>query len=484
MRTPNRAKIVATMGPSSRSKTVVKRLIKAGVDVFRINAAHTSHKEMATDVAVIRRVARELGAMVGVLVDLQGPKIRVGPFQGGEPIWLRRGDEVVISTVSGVVGCAGGDGQPARVGCSYRSLADDLRAEENILLDDGAIELVVVDVEGTEIRTRVLHGGLLKQFKGVNIPGSTVSAASLSAVDLEDLAVALANEVDFVALSFVRTAEDVRALRKHIDAAGSDACIIAKIERSEAVENLLEILDVADGLMVARGDMGVELGPEAVPALQKQIIRTCVAARKPVITATQMLESMVSNPRPTRAEASDVANAVYDGTSAVMLSAETAAGDYPVQSVQIMDSVIRRTEADMFSDWAPARRSRGMRGVGTVQLATARAAAAAAIEVGARVIAVFTESGTTAQLLSGDRSPTRMVAFTPFQRTVQRLSLTWGVTVAIKLTRTRTSHEMTLEGARTLRERRLVRKGDRVIVLSGTTRTRGMTNTMRIRTVE
>ena len=482
MQHPNRTKIVATLGPASRSESSIKELIRVGVDVFRLNSAHSDHKVLARDIQTIRRIARVAKAGVGILVDLQGPKIRIGPLRDAEPIWLARGMSLVISTAAGVVGEAGKDGAATRVGCGYRNLCRDVNPRERILLDDGNIEVQVVKVTGDEIHTRVVYGGLLKQYKGLNLPGSTLSMTSLSHKDLADLEVALAHEVDYVAQSFVRSPEDVRRLRERVQAAGSDAQIIAKVERPEAIQCLDEIIEAADGIMVARGDMGVELGPEAVPALQKRIIRLCVAARKPVITATQMLESMITNPRPTRAEASDVANAIYDGTSAVMLSAETASGKHPIRAARFMEQIVRRTEADMFTNWEYARRRRPGKGPASVTMATVQAAAYAAVEAEARLIAVFTESGRTAQILAAERTPTRVVAFTPYQRTVQRLSLVWGV-VAIRSSRTRTSHEMTLEGERTILERKLAGRGDRVVIVFGETRMQGLTNIMHIRTL-
>lgn len=479
---PNRTKIVATLGPASRAPDVVAELIKHGVDVFRINCAHTEHQQMVRDIRTVRRCARQQQAMVGVLVDLTGPKIRVGPLHEAVPIYLEPGQVVVISTEPGTVGEVGRDGRPTLIGCTYENLADDLRPRDRILLDDGIIELRVTAIEGGQVRTRVLYGGLLKQYKGINLPGSQVSAQSLTAKDLGDLKVAVEHGADFIAQSFVRTADDLRTLRRKIAEAGGDAQVVAKIERPEAIRNLPEVVRESDVLMVARGDMGVELGSEAVPSLQKKIIRMAVAAQKPVITATQMLESMVTNPRPTRAEASDVANAIYDGTSAVMLSGETASGKHPVRVVKIMERIVRRTEADMFSNWEFVRR-RGRQVVASVSMATVRAAAYAAAEAEAKLIAVFTESGATAGLLAAERTPTRVVAFTPFQRTVQRLSLVWGVR-ALKVSRTRTSHEMTLEGERLLLRHGLARRGDRVVVVVGQTRMRGVANIMKINTLE
>lgn len=482
MASQNRSKIVATLGPASDDPEQIEGLIKAGVDVFRINAAHCDGPKIKRLVRRVRRVARRVRAGTGILVDLQGPKIRVGSFVGAQPIWLQAGKKLIISTEPGVTGQKAASGEITRIGTRYEGLSRDVKPKERILLDDGNIELRVVSVEGTEILTRVVFGGLLKQHKGINLPGSKVSTDCLTEEDLDDLKVALENEVDYVALSFVRSHRDVERLRELVLESGSDAGIIAKIERPEAVKNLAKIVEVSDALMVARGDLGVEVGAELVPGLQKRLIRMCIEAKKPVITATQMLESMVSNPRPTRAEASDVANAIYDGSSAVMLSAETASGKYPLQAVKIMDRIIRESEREMFSGAAFTRMRRDPRRGTTVTFATVRAAVYAAYETEARALAVFSESGATAQAMAAERPATRVVAFTPFQRTVQRLSLVWGIR-AFKVSRTRTSHEMTIDGERILLEEGLARPGETVVVVFGSSRQKGLTNIMNIRSL-
>jgi len=476
----NRTKVVATVGPASNSPQRLAELIRAGVDVFRLNCAHSSHKGLVRTIRALRRVARDRGTAVGILADLQGPKIRVGKLKDAEPIYLKRGATVIIDVTPGVVG--EGNGGVVRIGTGYADLAADLKPKERILLDDGNLELRVAQVDGTEIRTRVVHGGMLHQFKGINLPSSSVSTSSLLEKDLADLEVLLQMGVDFIALSFVRNANDVQLLRRHIERHDSDAQIIAKIEHPEAVRNLAEILSVSDGLMVARGDMGVELGPAEVPPVQKRIIAMCNEARKPVITATQMLESMVINPRPTRAEASDGANAIYDGTSAVMLSAETASGKYPIRSVRTMEKIIRSAERARYASFGERRGRRPARAerANNITLATVRAAAYAAYESSARLIAVYTETGNTANLLAGERPPTHIMAFTPSQRTLQRLSLTWGIH-ARKIPAGRTSHALTLAGDKVLRGEGWARRGDRIVQIAGTVRQAGLTNTMSIR---
>lgn len=475
----NRTKIVATIGPASHTEETIEELVRVGVDVFRINCAHASHDSIRRMVRRIRKVSKRLDAAVGILADLQGPKIRVGKLKNAEPIYLKRGMKLVIDCTPGVVGEAKNDGS-ALIGTGYERLAKDVTAGERVLLDDGNLEVKVTAVDGPRITTKVVYGGVLIQSKGINLPGTRVSASCLSKKDLADLTVAIEAEVDFVALSFVREASDVEELRRHIQRRKGDVHIIAKVERPEAVKNLPAILEATDAIMVARGDMGVEIGPEAVPQVQKRIIELCNQARKPVITATQMLETMISNPRPTRAEASDVANAIYDGTSAVMLSGETASGKYPVRTVRTMEKIVRSAERQAYV--AMGDRRRRLSGHITPTEATVRAAAFAAYNTGARLIACYTETGSTPMQLAGERPPTHIVGFTPSRRTFQRMALVWGV-IPRKIRPGRTSHALTLDGDRIMREEELVKPGDRIVQIAGTVRQAGLTNTMSIRTL-
>ncbi|MCB9877099.1 MAG: pyruvate kinase [Planctomycetes bacterium] len=475
----NRTKIVATLGPASNTDRGVADLIRVGVDVFRINCAHADHDTIADTIKRVRRLAKLQNRAIGILADLQGPKIRVGKLKDAEPIYLKRGMDVVIDCTPGVVGHARADGSVV-IGTGYERLAKDVTKGERILLDDGNLELKTLRVDGPRIQARVVYGGMLIQFKGINLPGTEVSASCLSKKDLEDLGCVLAHGVDFVALSFVRRASDVVELRKHIQKRKGDAQVIAKIERPEAVKNLAEVLDAADALMVARGDMGVEMGPAAVPQVQKRIIEMANAARKPVITATQMLESMIVNPRPTRAEASDVANAIYDGTSAVMLSGETASGKHPVRTVVTMEKIVRSAERDVYTHMGARRRLGGK--VLTPSEATVRAAAHAAFNTRASLIVCYTETGSTALQLAGERPPTHIVSFTPSQRTMQKLALVWGV-LARKIKPGATSRQLTLDGDRILRVEGLAKAGDRIVQIAGTVRQAGLTNTMTIRTI-
>jgi pyruvate kinase len=481
MQLPNRTKIVATLGPASDNEEVLAQLIRAGTNVFRINCSHSDHAGIVERVKLVRRVAKACNVPIGVMADLQGPKIRIGRLKNEEPIWLKQGAPLIIVSDKTVIGEDAKPGETIRVGTSYELLAKDVKPGERILIDDGNLEVLVEKVNGRDVHTTVVYGGLLKQYKGINLPGTAVSADILTEKDIGDLKVALEHNVDFVALSFVRRGSDLRLLSKYIQDANSGAKMISKIERPEAIENLEDIIDESYGVMVARGDMGVELGPEMVPAIQKRIIKLSLAASKPVITATQMLESMITNPRPTRAEASDVANAIYDGTSAVMLSAETASGKYPVRTVEIMSTIIRHTEEDVFSQAAPLH-PYGDHGTASVAIATARAGAQAALAAGAKAIAVFTDSGATARHLSGERMAARVWAFTPQEETMHRLALSWGVSARM-IPKGATINDDTLEGERILLKEGIVKPGDRVVMVFGTTRDPGMANVMHIRTL-
>src|SRR5271165_2089995 len=328
-----RAKIVATLGPASNTEPVFRELVRAGVDVVRLNFSHGTHEEKLTLIQMIRKVSREERKPLCILADLQGPKIRTSKLKDRQPVLLKAGQRLTI-TPREVPGTA------SLVGTTFKTLAENVEQGSRILLSDGLIELRVHEVLGDDVVCEVINGGMLGEHKGINLPGIAVRVPSLTDKDSEDLEFALKNGVDAIAVSFVRTAEDVRLVRNRVSAYGGDTWIIAKLEKPQAIEHLDNILTVADAIMVARGDLGVEVPPEKVPAIQKHIIRRAAEFRKPVITATQMLESMIENPRPTRAEVSDVANAVYDGTDAVMLSGESAIGKYPVDAVSMMARIV------------------------------------------------------------------------------------------------------------------------------------------------
>lgn len=419
-----RTKIVATIGPSSQAPEIVDRLIAVGMDVARLNFSHGTHAEHAVRIATLRAAAKKAGRPLAILQDLQGPKIRTGALQDGKPVRLVPGEELTITTAPTI-------GTAAKVSTTYTPLPQDVRAGDRILISDGLIELRVKSVDQNEVLTEIVFGGELRENQGINLPGVNVSAPALTEKDAADLAFGLEQGVDYVALSFVRRAADVQQVKDRIAAAGKSVPVIAKIEKPEAMADLPAILDVADGVMVARGDLGVETPAEHVPVFQKQLIEAANIAGVPVITATQMLDSMIRNPRPTRAEVSDVANAIIDGTDAVMLSGETANGLFPVESVQMMARIAEVAEASgrhgdhtTTSDITIAHQN-------TVADAIGSAAVAIVQALPVRAIVAFTMSGSTAQLVSRLRPDVQILAFTPSESVYHRMNLIWGVTPMI-----------------------------------------------------
>jgi pyruvate kinase len=426
---------------------------------------------------MVRRAAAEAGRHVAILQDLQGPKIRTGPLENGQPVELVAGQRFVITTEPIV-------GDAHRVSTTYRALPLDVRPRDRILLSDGLIELVVTGHTDTEVETEVVHGGRLREHQGINLPGVRVSAPAATEKDLADLAFGLEQGVDYVALSFVRRASDVREVKEFIRRAGKQTPVIAKIERPEALDVLPEILAEADGIMVARGDLGVEMPPERVPIVQKQIIAAANQALLPVITATQMLESMIHNPRPTRAEASDVANAIIDGTDAVMLSGETAAGAYPIEAVQMMALIADAVEAS----YTGGQHSTTPRWSIAAARSTPRARAAAASPIAnslpVRFIVVLTQSGASARLVSHYRPEVPILAFCPSEETARRTSLYWGVTPIVIEARDRLD-ELEQQIVRMMRETGMVRKGDLIVLSGGHPVYRyGPTNFLKVITIE
>jgi pyruvate kinase len=414
-----RTKIVATLGPASSDEATFRQLVRAGLDVARLNFSHGSHEQKLELMAMVRKVAAEENKPLCILGDLQGPKIRTGKLENRKPVQLVAGQTLTI-TPRELPGTA------SLVSTTFPTLAENLSAGARILLSDGLIELRVTEIRGADVETMVINGGMLGENKGINLPGIAVKTPSLTEKDEIDLKFCIENDVDAIAVSFVRTAEDIRYTRERARALGGDIWLIAKLEKPQAIEHLEGILEIADGVMVARGDLGVEVPPEKVPALQKRVIRRASEYRKPVITATQMLESMIENPRPTRAEASDVANAVYDGTDAVMLSAESAAGKYPVEAVKMMDRIVIESEAQMLADPSFGRpTSRHVRLSISETICESMAHAAEDLDIAA--IAVFTETGTTARQLSKWRPGPPIFALSSVPKVIRRMNLLWGV---------------------------------------------------------
>lgn len=413
---PRRTKIVCTLGPASSDKKTIAALIEAGMDVARLNFSHGTHADHEKVIRYIREAAAEAGKVVPILQDLQGPKIRVGKVDQDE-VWLEEGAEVVLTTTPLQTSTA------ARVYVNFPTLVQDVEVGGHILLDDGQLELEVLDRQDTDVVTRVVSGGPLRSRKGVNLPNIRTSTPSMTEKDLEDLAFGLSMGVDLVALSFVRDESDVTDLIRHMRASGHRAAVIAKIEKPEAVARIDQIISKADGIMVARGDLGIEMRLAMVPGTQKRIIRKCLNAAKPVITATQMLESMIENPRPTRAEVTDVANAVLDGSDAVMLSAETAMGRHPVRVVEVMNRIILEAERHygQILDYAQHHQ-----GAYDITEAVSYTAYQLAGEVGAVAIVCLTASGATARSIARHRPRVPLYAFTDDERIVGQLALTWG----------------------------------------------------------
>ena len=414
-----RAKIVATIGPASYSPEQLRALILAGMDVVRVNMSHGSHQSHAETISNARKIASDSNRPLAILLDLSGPKIRTGLLKDHQPITLQAGQQLNITTQDLI-------GDSSVISTSYAHLPRDVNVGDRILFADGLIELRVEQVGQTEIACRVLNGGELGEKKGINLPGVKISAPSLTEKDRADLSFGLSQGVDYVALSFVRSARDCIGAKTLIEFLGADVPLIAKIEKREALDDLDNIIEACDGVMVARGDLGVETAVECVPFYQKQIIAKANAAEKLVITATQMLESMTHEPRPTRAEASDVANAILDGTDAVMLSAETAVGNYPVPAVETMSRIINFTETSC----CQKDRTRALidnRQTGREGRAIAEAAVFAAQELRANLIVVFSKSGTMARHLAALRPVQRIIAFTPLEKTYSSLAAAWGI---------------------------------------------------------
>ena len=417
-----KAKIVATIGPASQSESVMEQLVQAGMNVARMNFSHGTHDEHAERISLIRKVSEKLGVSIGILQDLQGPKIRVGALP--EPLQLSEGEIVTLYATGTTAPDDGGQHIPV----DFRQLFDSVRTSDRLLLDDGRLTLEVVSVKDRNtLNARVIVGGPLGSHKGINLPGIRLRISGFTEKDEADLAFGIAQGVDALAISFVRTAEDVKKVRYAMERFSDGKrlpLLIAKLEKPEAVENLETILDIVDGVMVARGDLGVELPPERVPALQKHIIRRANTRNKLVITATQMLESMITNPLPTRAEASDVANAIFDGTDAVMLSAETAVGKHPVEAVRMMDRIVHEAESH-YLEWGEQQMVVGLEHSDAASMA--RAAQALANDLNVTAVACFTTQGQTAWLMSKIRPRVPIMAFTPQQDTYQRLAFLWGV---------------------------------------------------------
>ena len=448
-----RAKIVCTLGPAVESIEKITELIDAGMNMARLNLSHGGHDEHQKRLDLVRAAAKKANKEVAILVDLQGPKIRLGRFSSG-PHELFRGDAFTITTDDIA-------GTKDKVSTTYKGLPGDCKAGDAIMIDDGKVSVQVVQVKGNDVITKVIQPGMVSNNKGINLPGVAVSLPALSEKDIADLRWGLKAGVDFIALSFVRNAADIKDIHKIMDEVGVKVPVIAKIEKPQAVENLQEIVDAFDGIMVARGDLGVELPIEDVPMVQKRCITMARESAKPVIVATQMLDSMISNSQPTRAEATDCANAVLDGADALMLSGETSVGDFPIDAVKVMARIIERTEEVALDQIPPLKHSPA-----TKAGAITKAATEVGLTVGAKYLVAFTQSGDSARRMSRLRSPIPMLALTPEIGTYNRLALSWGVESLLTASVNHTD-EMVMQVDTILIESKRVKIGDLVLIVAG-----------------
>jgi len=469
-----KAKILATLGPASREPAVLEALLAAGVNGVRINMSHGTQEEHAENIKRARAAATSMKRPLAVLVDLSGPKIRTGTLRGGVPIQLQANQTFILTTRDV-------EGDVTQVSTNYSGIARDVKPGARILLDDGLIELHVENTTDTDVICRVINGGPLSERKGINLPGASLPIPSLTEKDRRDLKWAVEQRADFIALSFVRRASDCVRAKELIKQAGGHAPLIAKIEKAEAIDHLDDIIEATDGVMVARGDLGVETSVELVPVYQKRIIEKSILAGKMVITATQMLQSMVTNPRPTRAEASDVANAVWDGTDCLMLSNETATGAYPVATVATMARIVETAESGreiqpgIVAKWVGKQSGR-------VSRALCEAAAFAGAEMGTRVTAVFTASGLMARRLSALRPAQRIVALTQSPDVLAELALIWAVEPMLTPP-AQSTEEMLRSGEQTLLDAGVVEKGEIIVVMAGRLSGLGLSSSVTIFTV-
>ena len=463
-----KAKIICTIGPASGSEEMLLKLVKAGMDTARLNFSHGSHQEHLKNLKMIRRVSKKTGKHIAILQDLQGPKIRIGKFED-QPIHLSSGDLFTLTTEDI-------PGTENIVSTSYKNLAEDVKANDHILINDGLIKLKVLEKKAPDIFCEVIIGGSLYDRRGINLPGVKISEPSLTQKDKKDLKFGLENGIDYAALSFVRDAQSIHDIKKFMGK--KQVPVVAKLEKPEALENLDEIIEAADAVMVARGDMGVEISAEKVPVVQKEIIEKCLAAGRPVITATQMLDSMMVNPVPTRAETSDVANAVFDGSDAVMLSGETAFGKYPQKSVKMMSAIINESEKkDQF--FRLDRAGISMRDHSSFTQSAAHASCLSARGIGAKYIVVLTRSGWTARIMSNFRPETPILGLSDTPETLRQLSLLWGVTPSYFKKVIEISGDLSsLEDH--LIKNGYVKTGDNIVIISGSSRESGGTNILRL----
>ena len=473
-------KIVATIGPASSDPATLRQMIRAGMNVARINFSHGDHRTHGETIEHIRRIADEEGGVVAILCDIQGPKIRIGPLQA-EPLMLEIGDSITLTT-DAVLGAEG------LVSLPHPEFVQDIRAGTTLLLDDGNLQFQVTAADGRNLDCEVAVGGGLKSRKGVSAPNARLTLSAITEKDRADIEFALAQNCDYIAMSFVRSAKDIHELKSLMRRLKKDAAIVAKIEMGEALENIEDIIKICDGIMVARGDLGLETPAEEVPFHQKRIIKLCNDAAKPVITATQMLESMTDNPRPTRAEASDVYNAILDGTDAIMLSAESASGSYPVRSVEVMSEIATIAERNLENFGAPGvsrdlPEAKGRSDLEDISIAISKATSDISQVIKPKAIVTTSMSGYTTRRVAKERPNTPILCMTPNAKTQRRMALVWGV-VPLHVEEFATIDEMVSITVRAAHDKGLVHRGDRLVIIAGVPfGIDGQTNLIKIHTV-
>ncbi len=465
---PVKTKIIATLGPASSSVTTITKMIKSGVDLFRINFSHADAEFAGDLVSIVRKASGTLGEPVGILADLQGPKIRVGVFESGS-ISVKKGDIVTITTRKV-------KGRKGIIPTIYPLFAKDVAVNSNILINDGLIKLKAIGKAGKEVKCRVLNGGEIKNHKGINLPGVKISSPSLTSKDKKDLLTVSKLGIDYIGYSFVRSPDDVTKIKRFMAAHKVSIPVIAKIEKPEALSNIEEIIRLSDGIMVARGDLGVEIPIEDVPPAQKKIISLANMGRIPVITATQMMESMIESPVPTRAEVSDIANAVFDGTDAVMLSGETSVGKYPVKAVGLMNRIVRKAENSVYE---PGIVNEIDHNIDDFSFSVVHAACEAANEAAADWIIVYTQTGKTALNISKRKPPTNVIALSSSQKTVNRMCLLKGI-FPFKIRDCKSYREIIKEGKKILLAKRIIKKGQVLVIITGETTDDFSANTLKI----
>lgn len=452
-----KTKIVCTIGPASESKEMIRELILNGMDVARLNFSHGSHEEHLQKINTIKEVREEIGIPIAILLDTKGPEIRTKSLKDEESVYLEEGSTFTLTTEDVI-------GDETKVSVTYDNLCDEVEVGTTVLIDDGLIDLTVKEIKENEVVCVVVSGGELGNKKGINIPNSHLNLPPITNKDREDIYFGINQGIDFIAASFVRNAEAVNEIREILNDSNSDIAIISKVENREGIDNIDEIIEASDGIMVARGDLGVEIAPEELPFIQKQIIKKCNEQFKPVITATQMLDSMIRNPRPTRAEASDVANSIYDGTDAIMLSGETAMGKHPIESIKMMVKIAQETELHL--DYDAILKTRKNYKESNISVAVAYSAVTTALSIEAKLIIASSFSGFTTRIVSKLRPEARVIGLSPLKRTLRKMQLFWGV-IPVETSEINSTDNLLAEAVKSVKKSGYVEKDDLIVLTAG-----------------